>query len=459
MRKRGIEYIARFNPWHSSKKIGVVMPVFVNSDETMATASYGLPDKGADEGNDDTAGAKLHVLNGTQSGIQIPATQRANHGPGGDSHNLGIRINGSANNKDNSQLPVPCNAGLRNGLVGLDITHNPEGCFTPIGSPADEEYLARTPTDGGSFGSQSLWPDGHSYLEWDELFALTDYVRQGYYEQYPCNNNDLELIEARNGGPTSPHRGDNGTDGVDKSSTSDLFDVFINPAAYSGSDVDENDSVFSSNDSESVVSETDSDISRPKKSSLRDPKRPKTPPGTPSRKSVRFADALGLDLETVRHILEMDPCPSPPVPNHPLDIACQRKGKSVRLCFEQPGGRPDFLSRLHQQSICLENVVVSNMTVMGTIKVRNIAYQKEVRVRYSWDNWSSNANIIAMYVAGSCDGPTDRFSFGFSVPRHHVGVGDKVFFAVFYKVADQEYWDNNNGLNYLLLIEEDAPRK
>ena len=39
----------------------------------------------------------------------------------------------------------------------------------------------------------------------------------------------------------------------------------------------------------------------------------KTPPGTPSRKKVvRFADALGLDLESVRHILNLEAPPKIP---------------------------------------------------------------------------------------------------------------------------------------------------
>ena len=39
----------------------------------------------------------------------------------------------------------------------------------------------------------------------------------------------------------------------------------------------------------------------------------KTPPGTPTRKkAVRFADALGLDLESVRHVLNLDAPPEIP---------------------------------------------------------------------------------------------------------------------------------------------------
>lgn len=327
---------------------------------------------------------------------------------------------------------------------------------TPTNS-SHMRYLSPIAFDSGDAGSSAsdqrymMCPQAHPDLDWDELFALTDYMGVANKNPYfGNNNNDVSpLPNPRN--LTSPPECDGNNE--------ELFDVFVNPAAYSASD--ESEERLSSVDSESTLSttsETDSDASstRPRKSSLR--KRPHTPPGNPSRKSVRFADALGLDLETVKHILEMDSCPSSPMPvllDSPLH-GSQTNSKSVHMCFEQPGGRPDFLQRVCQQNICLENVMVSDMTVIGTIKVRNLDFCKEVRVRYSWDNWTTHANIMARYVAGSCDGPTDRFSFGFTIPRRYVGVGDKVFFAVFYKVAGQEYWDNNNGYNYMLLIEEEV---
>ncbi|XP_063951502.1 glycogen-binding subunit 76A-like isoform X2 [Lytechinus pictus] len=350
----------------------------------------------------------------------------------------------------------PVSSPLHNGDIndwindGTPTNDSSMKCFSPIAS--DEAGACSS-----SEGTYTMCPQAHPDLDWDELFALTDYMGVANKSPYfgsNNNNNCLSLVQ-NNRTLTSPPKVEH-VESV-SSSCSDLFDVFINPAAYSASD--ESEEGLSSVDSESTLSETDSDASssRPRKSSMR--KRPRTPLGNPSRKSVTFADALGLDLQTVRHILEMDPCPSPPMTVLPLDSSCQTISKSVHLCFEQPGGRPDFLQRLCQQNICLENAMISDMTIIGTIKVRNLDFCKEVRVRYSWDNWATHANIMARYVAGSCDGPTDRFSFGFTIPRRYVGVGDRVFFAVFYKVANQEYWDNNNGFNYMLLIDEEVKTK
>ncbi|XP_071492890.1 uncharacterized protein [Diadema antillarum] len=301
------------------------------------------------------------------------------------------------------------------------------------------------------FNTNGFSPVSSPYSEWDELFALAEYRAVGQCQDHMLASG--EYMSCFNEKFSMGYRhGETEESLTDcNSSSSDLFDVFDNPIAHS----DTSDDVLSSQDSESVVSEPDSDTSsKPRRSSLRDPKRPKTPPGTPNKKTVRFADALGLSLETVRDILEMEPCVTSPPPS--FDLSDQRllTKPILRMCFEQPGGRPDFLRRLYEQMVCLENVVVSDMTVLGTIKVRNMSFHKEVRVRYSYDDWSSHVNIMALYVQGSCDGPTDRFSFGFSVPARHTGVGDKVFFAVFYRVDGQEYWDSNHGNNYFLLVDE-----
>ena len=196
-----------------------------------------------------------------------------------------------------------------------------------------------------------------------------------------------------------------------------------------------------------------------RKSSIKDSSKT---PETPGRKSVRFADALGLDLEVVRNILESE---SPPdYPSMAL-AACsavftddETGGNTVTILprylsmsFVQPGGQSDFLNRVYKQLVCLENAVVSDFTVLGTIKVRNISYQKTVKIRYSADRWKTFGDIPALYVLNSCDGPTDRYSFGLSAPRD-MNVGDRLEFCICYKVNNnQEFWDSNFGQNYSLL--------
>ncbi len=194
----------------------------------------------------------------------------------------------------------------------------------------------------------------------------------------------------------------------------------------------------------------------------------KTPPGTPKKKAVRFADALGLDLESVRHVLNMEDPPL--VPRSAMrdlnldsdslgDITGSRGGSSQRsegvrylsACFPQPVNDPNFLRRVRDCKAVLENCLVDDkaMTVSGTVRVANIAYHKQVKIRYTFNNWLTCDDILACYVQNSFDGSTDRFSFTLSVPPYF-DVGSRLAFAVMYDAGGQTFWDNNHSRNYVV---------
>lgn len=313
--------------------------------------------------------------------------------------------------------------------------------------------------------------------------------RQTYRSTYTCSTTSegVEDHDLRNAvteqSPTSNHSGNSQVDENDGAVCSDTVDskyvdedhvdavltnhtntvphgnfklgadsIDLDDAAFSAFNVTVTPDGFLSPSSPTSPTSPDPDgVRSPRKSSMRDPKRPRTPPGTPSRKSVHFADALGLDLETVKTILRTE---SPPDLHVHVDEEKQTIcAKVLSLCFQQPGGKPDFLSRLNSLNVCLENVVVHEFTLIGTIKVKNLGYNKEVRIRQSSDNWSSYIDTMAMYVQGSFDGPTDRFSFGLSGPRS-MAPGAILSFAIYYKVAGQIFWDSNGGQNYSLVCEE-----
>ncbi|CAG5115164.1 unnamed protein product [Candidula unifasciata] len=181
----------------------------------------------------------------------------------------------------------------------------------------------------------------------------------------------------------------------------------------------------------------------------------KTPPGTPHRKKVvRFADAMGLDLESVRHVLNME---SPPkIPASALadlmrgleEDNSEVGSKYLCPCFSQPGAAGNFITRILNQKVCLENAIINDLTITGFVRVANIAFHKAVRIRYTHNGWSSFYDIAASYVQNSCDGPTDRFSFSIVAPPYF-GPGSRLEFAVCYIAEGVEYWDNNEGRNYI----------
>lgn len=50
-------------------------------------------------------------------------------------------------------------------------------------------------------------------------------------------------------------------------------------------------------------------------------------------------------------------------------------------------------------NVSLENVIVkeNDSIVVGTVKVRNLSFKKEVIVRTSWDDWKSQEDTLCTY--------------------------------------------------------------
>lgn len=180
----------------------------------------------------------------------------------------------------------------------------------------------------------------------------------------------------------------------------------------------------------------------------------KTPPGTPSRKKmVRFADAMGLDLESIRHVIDAENPPKIPasaISDLKVGVEEARQDVGSRyldLCFSQPCVATDFMGKVMTKKVSLENCVITDMSITGVVRVANIGYHKCVRVRYSINNWVTFYDVMASYIQNSCDGATDRFAFTIVAPAN-VGPGSKISFAVSYTVNDTVYWDSNGGNNY-----------
>ncbi|XP_028933849.1 LOW QUALITY PROTEIN: protein phosphatase 1 regulatory subunit 3E [Ornithorhynchus anatinus] len=189
------------------------------------------------------------------------------------------------------------------------------------------------------------------------------------------------------------------------------------------------------------------------------------PPRSPdSRKRVRFADALGLGpggrrrfrpgemprvAPTACHAqLQQDalrhfgPCP-------PAASSLQE----ARAALE-PARDPAFAARLQTQRVCLERAEAGALGVSGCARVLDLAYEKRVSVRWSADGWRSQREVPAAYVGPAPPPPPrgDRFAFRLPAPPP----GGALLFALRYRVADREYWDNNGGRDYAL-AGPDAP--
>lgn len=187
-------------------------------------------------------------------------------------------------------------------------------------------------------------------------------------------------------------------------------------------------------------------------------------PGCRTRRNrVRFADALGLELAEVK-VFQAGEDPS--IPLHVLsrlainsDLCCSRRELEFTMqClvpdFQQPVDLEDFSSRLQQQRVCLERVSSSDLGLNGTVRVVNVAFEKQVAVRYTFNHWRGQHEVSAQWQSSvpRKDGQdqADIFTFFLPVPPFLLQVSSVVEFVVRYRVDGQEYWDNNQGENYSL---------
>lgn len=175
------------------------------------------------------------------------------------------------------------------------------------------------------------------------------------------------------------------------------------------------------------------------------------------RKKVIFADDEGLSLTEVRVMSE--PSNVPPywsvkfleqitqglVSPHPAD--------QWAVDFKQPAS--DYLSfrqKIERDYVCLENVIVKDdeSLIVGTVKVKNTNFEKEVIVRVTWDDWKTQQDVFCSYARTY--GPTaayvifDTFSFKITLPP----TSKRLEFCICYRTAGKEYWDNNETKNYTI---------
>jgi len=182
---------------------------------------------------------------------------------------------------------------------------------------------------------------------------------------------------------------------------------------------------------------------------------------TKEKKKLVFADDQGYPLTEIKFITERPDCP----PRWSADFLEQVTGGAKaeamadtwEVTFSQPAA--DYLgfkSKLEKEFVALENAVVKEAEnkVTGTIKVRNLSFHKVVRVRYTINNWRTQEETLAEYVpsrfsSGASYDYHDTFTFDITLPPSHIA--DKIEFCICYETDDNQYWDNNNQKNYVIV--------
>lgn len=188
-------------------------------------------------------------------------------------------------------------------------------------------------------------------------------------------------------------------------------------------------------------------------------RRPSSMPGTPIiSKAVHFDS----HLEHIRHFLQLDrplavSAETSPVDNHDADNEFPFGGEDksapsweweLRLAnFPDVSSRTTAPVRLEKLSLSSDKNVL-----FGSVAVANLAFHKNVAARFTFDHWRTVSEVGAVYSQESSsqhahDG-YDRFSFEIKLNDQANLEQKTLFVCIRYNVNGQEFWDNNNGLNF-----------
>ncbi|XP_060106957.1 protein phosphatase 1 regulatory subunit 3C-B-like [Heteronotia binoei] len=173
------------------------------------------------------------------------------------------------------------------------------------------------------------------------------------------------------------------------------------------------------------------------------------------KKKVVFADMKGFSLTAVRIFskIEEDLCDLHHALSNLTSFRNKCRGSRLEmkyvLDFSQPSADYSaFRSRLQSNFVALESCLIQEKSLSGTVKVRNISYEKQMYIRITFDSWKTFQDIYCQYMHntyGYTD--TDTFSFQVALPKSPVPCGS-VEFCISFQCGSTVYWDNNQGKNY-----------
>ena len=195
-------------------------------------------------------------------------------------------------------------------------------------------------------------------------------------------------------------------------------------------------------------------------------RRPSSMPGTPTYgKAVHFDSRL----EHVRHFLQVDRPVAVSTGTSPVDS----QDDDTEFPFNYENGTTNFewdiritnfpSDSLERKSapVRVERVFLSadKKNLMGAIAVRNIAFHKLVVARFTLDYWKTTSEVVADFnndVRRKHTDGYDPFVFSIKLDDQTNLENKTLFFCVRYTVNGQEYWDNNNSINYQVDFSKNA---
>jgi hypothetical protein len=197
------------------------------------------------------------------------------------------------------------------------------------------------------------------------------------------------------------------------------------------------------------------------KPALRPPsrRRPSSMPGTPTySKAVHFNE----DIEQVRHFLQVDrpiavSAGSSPVETYDSETEYPFSEESRSKAPEWEIKLANFPSETYERQsapVRVERIFLAsdNQTLVGNIACANISFQKFVVARFTLDYWKTTSEVVAEFNHDvrkkQKDDGYDRFNFNIKLADQANLESKTLLLCVRYQVNGQEFWDNNNSMNY-----------
>lgn len=198
------------------------------------------------------------------------------------------------------------------------------------------------------------------------------------------------------------------------------------------------------------------------KPALRPPsrRRPSSMPGTPTySKAVHFNE----DIEQVRHFLHADrpiavSANSSPVEaydsesEYPFNDSTRSKTPEWEIKLANFPASETYERQTAPVRVERIFLASDNQTLVGSIACANISFHKFVVARFTLDYWKTTSEVVAEYNHDirkkHKDDGYDRFNFNIKLADQANLESKTLLLCVRYQVNGQEFWDNNNSMNY-----------
>ncbi|KAA8892576.1 putative phosphatase regulatory subunit-domain-containing protein [Sphaerosporella brunnea] len=204
------------------------------------------------------------------------------------------------------------------------------------------------------------------------------------------------------------------------------------------------------------------------KSSLKSPSRsrPCSVPSTPTfPKNVHFDQTI----EHVRHFLHSEKPSAVSVGSSPVEGVYDAESEYPFGYDDEPQweiGLPNFPKDTESRKclpVRLEKLCLSTdkKNLIGTVAVANLAFQKSVVSRFTFDYWQTVSEVTAEFSSDvrrrEREDGIDRFVFKIKLAEQANLEKKILFFCIRYNTNGQEFWDNNNGVNFQVDFRKATP--